>query len=82
MHDLIRETIFGRIVHLASRGKLFPSKEQRDPSILQRYTIKKSASTSETTVGVATDAPKGEYVDLEKGSRFQVADWIGNDPEV
>jgi hypothetical protein len=82
MHDLIRETVFGRIVHLASRGKLFPPEEQRDPSRLRRYIITTSASTSGTSVKAATDSLEGEKVDSEKGSDFQIVDWIENDPEV
>ena len=82
MHGLIRETVFGRLVHLASRGKLFPQEEQRDPSRLQRYMMTESASTSETCVQAATDSLEGEKVDTEKGSDFQLVDWIENDPEV
>jgi hypothetical protein len=92
MRDLIRETVFGRLVHLLSRGKLFPPEEQRDPSRLQRYIVTKSASTSGTSIRANIDAlesgdadpPKGDIPnrDPEKGGDFQLVDWIPNDPEV
>lgn len=80
MQDLIRETVFGRLVHLASGGKLFPPAEQRDPSRLQRYIVTKSASESEASITAATD--DNEKVNPEKGKDFELIDWIENDPEV
>ena len=82
MRDLIRETVFGRIVHLVSGGKLFASEEQRDPSRLQRYIVTKSGSSSGTSVLPATDVLEGEKVDQEKGTDYELIDWIENDPEV
>jgi hypothetical protein len=82
MYDLIRETFFGRIVHLASRGKLFPAAEQRDPSKVQRYTTIKSVFTSRTSECATPDAPEGEKVDPESGRNFQLVEWDENDPEV
>ena len=78
MQDLVRETIFGRLVHLVSGGKLFAPAEQRDPSRLQRYILTKSGSSSGTSV----NALDGENIDREKGSDYELIDWIENDPEV
>ena len=46
MKDLFRETIFGRLVRLASRQKLFAYDEELDPSILQQYQPVDSESSS------------------------------------
>lgn len=81
MHQLFRETVFGRLVHLASGGKFFPSEEQSDPSRLQRYMKSNSASSSGTSIK-STDVPEGEKVNPEKGLDFELIDWIENDPEV
>jgi hypothetical protein len=86
MQDLIRETVFGRLVHLASGGKFFPTPEQRDPSILQRYIVNKSASGSETSITAPEDAtpdPDNEKKanNPEQGRDFELIDWLENDPE-
>ena len=81
MHDFFRETTFGRIVHLASRGKLFPA-TKLDPSKIQRYTMISSASISITVENAAADTPKGAKIDRENGSNFQLVEWDENDPEV
>ena len=82
MYDLIRETFFGRIVHLVSRGKLFLTAEQRDPSKVQRYTIIKSIFTSRASEYVTPDALEGEKIDPESGRNSQLVEWDENDPEV
>lgn len=46
MKDLFRETVFGRLVRLASRGKLLAYDEESDPSILKRYQPVDSESSS------------------------------------
>jgi hypothetical protein len=91
MQDLMRETFFGQLVHLASRGKFFPSAEQRDPSRLEKYLIIKSVSDSElsfcsaeTTITATEDVPPNEEVERaypESGKDFELIDWIENDPE-
>ena len=81
MYDLIGETFFGRIIHLASRGRLFPAAEQLDPSKVQRYTTK-SGLNSRTSEYATPDAPEGEEVDPEKGHNFQLVEWDKDDPEV
>ena len=82
MCDLIRETFFGRVLHLASRGKLFLMAEQQDPSKVQKYTTIESAFTSRTSEYAAPDALEGEKVDPESGRNFQLVEWDENDPEV
>jgi hypothetical protein len=78
MQDLVRETVFGRFVHLASRGKLFAPAEQRDPSKVQRYFLAKSGSSS----GTSLNALEGDKIDREKGSDYELIDWGENDSEV
>lgn len=79
MYDTIRETVFGRIVNVTSGGKFFPPEEQRDPSLLQRYTVIKSPSASDPSIQTGTEA---RVHDTEKGSDYQLVDWNDNDPEV
>jgi MFS transporter, DHA1 family, multidrug resistance protein len=68
MNDLFRETVFGRIVHLASGGKFFQQEEQRDPSRLQRHIITKPVSISVETLQDAAEPPAFLDSDSEKGS--------------
>lgn len=82
MQDLIRETVLGQVIRLVSRGKLFPPPEQRDPSIVQRYMVGLSTSSSGTLETAAEVAPAVEKMDAERGADFQLVDWIENDPEV
>ena len=82
MYDLIRETLFGRMVHLASRGKLFQTVEQRDPSKVLRYKMSDSVSTSGPFESTTTNAPRVEKVDPENGSDFQLVEWVEYDEEV
>jgi hypothetical protein len=82
MYDLIRETFFGQIVHLASRGKLFLAAEQRDPSKILRYTKIKSTLNSRTAEHATQDALESDKVDPEIGPNFQLVEWDENDPEV
>ena len=37
MSELFRDTIVGKILRLASRGKLYPFAEEKDPSLWRRY---------------------------------------------
>lgn len=46
MKDLFRETAFGRLVRLASGGKLFAYDEELDPSTLKKYQPVNSDSSS------------------------------------
>lgn len=49
MKDLFRETVFGRLVRLASGGKLFAYDEEIDSSILEKYQPLDSESSSTST---------------------------------
>ena len=71
MKDLFRETVFGRIVRLASGGKLFAYKEELEPAILQKYQPVDSESSSSTSLnieGKQTDQKDGNPSDAEKES--------------
>jgi hypothetical protein len=81
MHDFVRETVFGRIVHYASGGRLFSMAEQRAISKAQKYAAG-STSTSITFGDTTTDTPETQMVDLENDNKFQLVDWEENDPEV
>ncbi|KAI9672465.1 MAG: hypothetical protein M1817_003231 [Caeruleum heppii] len=75
MFELIRESVFGQLVHLASAGKLFAREEQLDPSKLDKYAATRSSSTSHST------SPDGEKIDPEKGRDYQLIEFAENDPE-
>ena len=87
MPDLIADSVFGRIVNLASGGKVFAPIEQRDPSRLVPYAAPKSTSSSDSNLPVepALDE-KADHADdgdgAEKGTDTQLVDWLENDPEV
>jgi hypothetical protein len=81
MHDFFRETVFGRIVHYVSRGRLFSMAEQRAISKAQKYAAG-STSTSITFGDTTADTPETQMVDLENDNKFQLVDWEENDPEV
>ena len=78
MYDLIRDSFFGRVVYLVSRGSLFVQKEQLDPSLLGPYSAASSGSASEASVTLGADHEK----DHEKGRDYQLVDWAENDAEV
>lgn len=44
--------------------------------------VTKSASTSETSVTEPENASPGEKRNPEKGSDYELIDWLENDPEV
>lgn len=81
MDDLIRETVFGRLVHSVSGGRLFQTVEERDPSILEKYRKSRSATESEISVNSGANAVDGVKKDPEKGKDFQLVDWTENDRE-
>ena len=80
MYDLIRDSVFGRVVQFASGGKVFPPLEVRDPSRLQHYAL--TTSSSNSSIAVAPNASEGSKGDPEKGKDIQLVDWDENDPEV
>lgn len=93
MKDLFRETVFGRIIRLVSRGKLFAYSEEIDPSALQKYQPlhSESSSTSLNIDGKQTDQESGKvsgqpenstiFADNEKGVDHLLVDWAPNDPD-
>ena len=93
MKDLFRETAFGRLIRLASGGKLFAYDEELDPSTLKRYQLKdselSSTSTSLNVTGTqnhdrdekASDPEKPPNMDQEKGGDHLLVDWDPNDPQ-
>ena len=80
MLDLIRDSVFGRLVQLASRGRVFSPLETRDPSRLEKYATSNSSSSS--SIAIAANASGGNKADPEKGNDFQLVNWDENDPEV
>jgi hypothetical protein len=78
MFDFFRDTVFGRLVQVASRGHLFSWEEQKDPLKLQGYHITEPPSSSETSI----DTSINNHGDPEKGKDVQLVDWAANDPEV
>ena len=44
----MRDTVFGRLLHLASGGRLFRWEEEKDPTILERYLDKQNHSQSQS----------------------------------
>ena len=82
MYDLIRDSFFGRVVYLVSRGSLFVQKEQLDPSLLVPYSTASSGSASEASVTLGAGLEKDHQKDHEKGRDYQLVDWAENDAEV
>jgi len=92
MRNLLRESAFGRLVRLASGGKLFAYEEELNPSILQKYQPIASESSSSTTL--KTDGQQSHSrddqvtkpeniatpIDQEKGADHLLVDWAPNDP--
>ncbi|KAI9844387.1 MAG: hypothetical protein M1837_005588 [Sclerophora amabilis] len=81
MRELLRETVFGRLVNLTSGGKLFQTEEQLDPSILEKYMTSDASSGSEVFVDGAADVNDGTKIDPEKGKDYKLVDWTQNDQE-
>ena len=73
MKDLFRETIFGRLVRLASGGRFFAYEENLDPSIIEKYAVSDSESSSRTNLD-------GSPMGLEKGKDNRLVEWNENDP--
>ena len=82
MKDLFRETVFGRLVRLASGGKLFSYQEESDPSTLKQY----QPIDSETSIPAALDI-RGRPIlredgqDQEKGADHLLVEFSPNDPQ-
>jgi hypothetical protein len=82
MHDFFRETVFGRILRYASRGRLFSVAEQRVVSMAEKYAAASSVSASRTFENGLADTSELQTANLEHVSNFQLVDWEDNDPEV
>ena len=84
MEDLVRDTAFGHIVRLATRGKTLAYPEESDQALVERY-----LNSSAKRLPVEKDelekesperSPSESYV--EKGSDFLMIDWLDHDPQV
>lgn len=73
MMDLFRETVFGRLVHLASGARLFRRDEELDPSSVLRYSVNHSESSSRSDL-------RDNQTDKEKGKDKTLVEWSENDP--
>lgn len=89
MKDLFRESTFGRLVRLISRGKLFAYEEELNPLFLNKYQPNDSG-TSSTSTSLPIDSkhtqPNGGQeipirLDQEKGSDHLLVDWAPDDPQ-
>jgi len=75
--DLIRDSAFGHLVRLVSKGKLFPYEEEKDPALWRKY-------LNETKSGHAayhgkTEAPEGDVDELTQARGLRARE--GNDSE-
>ncbi len=78
MKDLFRETLFGRLVRLASGGKLLAYNEERDPTNLKQYQPL-NTKISDSALSAASDQEK-PLADQEKGADHLLVTWSPNDP--
>ena len=78
MSDLMRDTIFGRLLQVASGGRLLPWEEEKNPSRLLHYNDTRPAVSYDISAGTSKDAKD----DQETGEDYQIIDWDQNDPEV
>ncbi|KAI8936510.1 hypothetical protein NX059_006915 [Plenodomus lindquistii] len=61
--DLIRDSAFGHVVRLVSRGKLFPYDEEKTPEIWKKYLNEKKSAY--VAYHGSTEAPEEEPEELE-----------------
>lgn len=73
MKYLFRETVFGRLVHLAPGRRLLVRDEELDPSTILRYSLDSSEASSRSDI-------KGIQTDIEKGEDQRMVEWAENDP--
>lgn len=71
MQDLFRETVFGRIAHLVSGGKLFSTNEQRNPALLQRYLATELTSTAATSRTAISRSATTSHSNLKEDGDLQ-----------
>ncbi|CBX92571.1 hypothetical protein IAQ61_006040 [Plenodomus lingam] len=62
--DLIRDSAFGHVVRLVSRGKLFPYDEEKDPELWKKYLNEKKSGHA--AYHGSTEAPKEEVDELNQ----------------
>ena len=72
MRDLFRETVFGRLVHLASEGRFFRRDEELDPSTILPYSLDPSESSSRSNINES-------QTDVEKGKDKRLVEWAEDD---
>ncbi len=72
MKDLFRDTVFGRLVYLASRGNLLAYEDELNPSAIEKYTLADSDTWSTYLERTQADA--------EKGKDGRLVEWAENDP--
>ncbi|KAL3427817.1 multidrug resistance protein [Phlyctema vagabunda] len=68
MKELVRDTVLGHALRLASRGKILPYAEDRDPSLWERY-VDKDASGRMAHHGHLGEAEKDEAANKGNGNQ-------------
>jgi hypothetical protein len=90
MSRLIHDSFFGRGLRWASKGKLLPHEETKNPALIQQYLPKQSASTVASDES-SPERPPSDTSTLhgtasaiaEKGTDLEIVGWYGDDdPEV
>ncbi len=75
MRELFQDTTFGRVARFVSRGKILGWEEYHDSALLDRYLNSKQKVRP---VNKEDDVSE----EVEKGTDFQLIDWIENDSKV
>lgn len=75
--DLIRDSAFGHIVRLVSKGKLFPYDEEKDPELWKKY-LNEEKSGHAAYHG-RTEAPEQDVDELHQARGLRARE--GNDSE-
>ena len=90
MKDLFRESAFGRLVRVVSRGKMFAYDEELNPLLLNKYQLNHSTGLSSTSTSLAVDGRQPQHKeseeklvpsDREKGPDHLLVDWALDDPQ-
>lgn len=81
--NLIRDSAFGQIVRLVSKGRIFPYAEEKDASLLEKYVNEEKTRDYARRSEERASSEGSESEDPEKGRDKRVIDWYGpDDPEV
>lgn len=67
--DLIRDSAFGHVVRLVSRGKLFPYPEERDPNLWKRYVHEEKSGHMALHGSTEPPEEKSDELDQAQGLR-------------